>query len=120
MGVKGTRNFRLLVSAEVFAIFADAVDTHNRNSEKFHGLRAVVEHACSRLRHAEFDAEDIDHFIRSTPFKGGVRVFLEMSPAWAPDFEALQARMEKSWGHPVKVRTAIAYLVSLAHRQNLY
>ncbi len=69
---------------------------------------------------SQFDADDFDAFCRTTPLEGDIRVHLNMHASWSPRYEELKAKLSEIAGKRIFDRTAIAYLLNIAVKLDLY
>lgn len=109
-----TRNIRMLISQECFDFLADATCGFSKKTSKFQSLRSTVQHACSRAAAMDIVREDLDRFLALRPIDGRIRVWLEVSPEWLDDYDALRRRVAEIGGKPVQDKAVIPFLVHLA------
>ncbi|MBB6192606.1 hypothetical protein FHS51_002859 [Sphingobium wenxiniae] len=109
----GTRNIRMLISQNCFALLADAMCDFSKKTAKFQSLRATVQHACSRASSMEIAREDLDGFLAQHPIDGQIKVWLEVGPEWLDDYNAVRRRIAQISGKPVKDKAVIPFIVHL-------
>ena len=112
--------FRFFVREDFIEIAADAIAVQTKKTCRFSTLRSAVETCCKRMPTDQFDADDFDVFSRTTPLEGDVRIHLNMHAAWSPRYEALKAKLSEITGKRIFDRTAIAYLLHIAVKSDLY
>ena len=84
----GTRNIRITVSRECFALLADAMCEFSKTTSRFRSLRSTVQHACERAKSLTFAREDVERFLSRYPLDGQISIWLEDGP----DFYTGQVR----------------------------
>lgn len=112
--------FRFFVSEDFVEIAADAIAVQTKKNCRFSTLRSALETCCKRMPVDRLEAEEFDAFSRTTPLEGHVRVHLNMHASWSPRYEALKAKLSEIAGKRVFDRTAIAYLLHVAVKSDLY
>ncbi len=110
----GTRNIRMLISQDCFAFLADAMCEYSKKTAKFQSLRATVQHACSRANSMDIARQDLDRFLAGHPVDGSIKVWLEVSPEWLDDYNAVRRRITEISGKPVQDKAVIPFVVHLA------
>ena len=111
---------RLSVSEDVIVSGRDVIAVKKKKNCRFSTLRSALETCCKRMPTNQFDADDFDVFSRTTPLEGDVRIHLNMHAAWSPRYEALKAKLSEITGKRIFDRTAIAYLLHIAVKSDLY
>ena len=114
-----TRNLRFLVSQNVFEIAIDAIAMHSKETHRFQSLRSVLQHASEVLEPFPLDANDFNTFARTTAIDGNIKIHLQMTSSWAPQYDKLKTRLADIWGKPIKDRTAVAYFLTLCVEHDL-
>ena len=114
-----TRNLRFLVSKNVFEIAIDAIAMHSRETHRFQSLRSVLQHACEVLEAFPLDANDFDAFARTTAIDGDIKVHLQMTSSWSPQYDKLKTKLADIWEKPINDRTAVAYFLTLCVEHDL-
>jgi hypothetical protein len=116
----GTRNIRIYLSPESFALLADAMCAFSKSSGRFQSLRAAVQHACSRIKSHGISKNDLDLFLSEFSLDGDIEVWLEIKPDWAEDYDQLRQKLAEISGKPVHDKVVISFLVYLARMNHLY
>jgi hypothetical protein len=112
--------FRFFVSEDFIEISADAIAVQTKKNCRFSTLRSALETCCVRISADQLDMDDFDVFSRTTPLEGDVRIHLNMHASWSPRYEELKAKLSEIIGKRVFDRTAIAYLLHIAVKLDLY
>ena len=116
----GTRNIRMLISQDCFAFLADAMCEFSKKTAKFQSLRATVQHACSRANSMDIARHDLDQFLAGRPVDGSIKVWLEVSPEWLDDYNAVRRRITEISGKPVQDKAVIPFVVHLAQVRGVF
>jgi hypothetical protein len=114
------KTFRFFVSEDFIEIAADAIAAQTKKNCRFSTLRSALEICCRRMPADRFDADDFDVFSRTTHLEGDTRVHLNMHASWSPHYEELKAKLSDITGKRVFDRTAIAYLLHIAVKLDVY
>lgn len=120
MADQKNKAFRFFVSQDFIDIAADAIAAQTKKNCRFSTLRSALEACCARMPVSQFDADDFDAFCRTTPLEGDIRVHLNMHASWSPRYEELKAKLSEIAGKRIFDRTAIAYLLNIAVKLDLY
>lgn len=116
----GTRNIRIHLSQECFALLADAMSKFSKSSGRFQSLRAAVQHACNTIKSTGILKGDLDLFLTEYQVDGDIAVWLEIKPDWAEAYDNLRHKLGKISGKPVHDKVVIPFLVHLARKNRLY
>lgn len=116
----GTRNIRITVSQECFALLADAMCEFSKSTGRFQSLRSTVQHACTRAKGLEIAREDIENFVQGLPLEGPISIWLEVKPDWIEDYDNVRHRIADACGKIMHDRVVIAVLVWLARTNKFF
>lgn len=116
----GTRNVRIFLSEEGFALFTEAIGVYSRKTARFQTMRATVQRACQRTKSLGVSLNDVQLFLADYPVGGEIAVYLEIKPDWAEDYHALRRKIAQITGKPPQDRLAIPFTVHLALIHDLY
>ena len=115
----GTRNVRIFLSEQCFDLLVDAMATFSKQTRRFQTMRMTVQAACSRLKTHRILNSEFEEFLAEYPIDGDVRVFLEVSPEWAPAYDALRAKVKEFNGNSGSDKVLAPFAVYLAGKHNL-
>lgn len=116
----GTRNVRIFLSDEGFALLTEAIAQYSRNSARFQSMRATVQRACERTKPLRISREQVALFLADYPVGGEIPIYLEIKPDWAEDYDALRRKIAAITGKPPQDRLAVPFAVHLALTHDLY
>lgn len=116
----GTRNVRIFLSPEGFALLTEAIGHYSRKTAKFQTMRATVQHACQRTKSLGISREEVALFLTDHPIGGEIPIFLEIKPDWAEDYDALRQKFAQIGGKQPQDKLAVPYIVHLALTHDLY
>lgn len=116
----GTRNIRITVSQDCFALLADAMCAFSKSTGRFQSLRSTVQHACARTKGLEIAREEIEGFVESHPLEGAISIWLEVKPDWIDDYDAIRRRIAETCGKVMHDRVVIAFVVWLARTHEFF
>lgn len=116
----GTRNIRITVSQDCFALLADAMCEFSKSTGRFQSLRSTVQHACARAKGLEIAHEEIEKFVSGFPLEGPISIWLEVKPDWIEDYDAVRHKIAETCGKVMHDRVVIAFVVWLARRDKLF
>lgn len=115
----GTRNVRIFVSQQCFGLLVDAMGAYSKRTRRFQTMRMTVQAACEGLKSHGFSKDDLDQFLSEYPIDGDISVWLEVTPKWASDYDALRDRLkEVSVKHGID-KMLVPFAVYLAVTANL-
>jgi hypothetical protein len=115
----GTRNIHLFMSQECFALMAEAMCEYSKRSGKFQSFRATVERACRMAITREIARSELDLFLAEYAIEGQVSVWLEISPRWSGEYDALRHAIPAGGPAPVPDKVAVPFAVYLALTHDL-
>lgn len=115
----GNRNVRIHLSQQCFDLLADAMCAYSKRSGRFQTMRMTVQRACERLKSHGISREELDHFLSEYEVDGDVVVWLEVSPKWSADYDALRDNVKKIGEKQGIDKILIPLAVYLAERHNL-
>ena len=115
-----TRNIRMLINQECFAFLAEAMCDFSKKTAKFQSLRSTVQHACAGAASMDIAREELDHFLARQPIGGTIRVWLEVSPEWLDDYDALRRRIAEIGGKPLQDKAVILFLIHFAQAHGIF
>lgn len=115
----GTRNIRITVSQDCFALLADAMCAFSKSTGRFQSLRSTVQHACARAKDLEIAREEIEAFVSGLALEGPISIWLEVKPDWIEDYDEVRRRIAQTCGKVMHDRVVIAFVVSLARTNKL-
>ncbi len=115
-----TKALRFFVSREFVDIAADAIAAHTKKTCRFSSLRDALETSCERLSPQQIDTDDVLAFLRTARLEGDIRVHLNMYASWTPRYEDLKAAISDKAGDRVFDWVAIAYLLHISIRNEVY
>ena len=113
-----TRNVRIEVGPDHFALLADAMCLCSKNTAKFQSFRATVQHACRSVAELDLSPQDLAAFLASTSPGNTIALWLEVKSDWMADFDNARAKVAKINGKPVHDRLAIPFIVGQAIPKN--
>lgn len=116
----GTRNVRIFLSPEGFALLTEAIGHYSRKTAKFQTMRATVQRACQRTKPLGISYEDVGLFLADHPIGGEISIFLEIKPDWAEDYDALRQKISQISGKQAQDKLAVPFIVHLALTNDLY
>lgn len=115
----GTRNVRIFVSEQCFALLVDAMAAFSKQTRRFQTMRMTVQAACSRLKSHGILKGELDEFLAEYPIDGNIRIFLEVTPEWSQDYDALRAKVRKIGEKPISDKVLVPFALHLAVKHNL-
>lgn len=115
----GTRNIRIIISQECFALLADAMCEFSKSTGRFQSLRSIVQHACARAKGLEIAREEIETFVSALPLEGPISIWLEVKPDWIEDYDEVRRRIADTCGKVMHDRFVIAFVVWLVRTNRL-
>lgn len=116
----GTRNVRIFLSPEGFALLTEAIAQYSRKSAKIQSMRATVQRACERTKSLGVSLEEVQLFHADFPVCGEIPVYLEIRPDWAEDYDALRRKIAAILRKPPQDKLAVPFVVHLALTHDLY
>ncbi|WP_098105857.1 hypothetical protein [Novosphingobium sp. PC22D] len=116
----GTRNIRITVSRECFALLAEAMCEFSKTTSRFRSLRSTVQHACERAKSLTFAREDVERFLSRYPLDGQISIWLEVKPDWIEDYDWIRHKIADTCGKVMHDRVVIAFVVWLARTNNQF
>lgn len=108
---------RLMVSEELFAIAAQAVCAHSRQTRRFESLHTTVCRACELIRQTPALARSIDPLLCRQGIDGPVRVHLIIKDNWSAMFKEALAELGAAAGRTLSVKEGLCILLNLANRE---
>jgi len=114
-----TRNVRIEVSSEHFALLADAMCMYSKKTGKFQSFRATVQEACHRAADLDFSAQDLSDFLSAAPSTNTIALWLEVKSDWMSAFDAARAKVFQISEKPLHDRLAIPFIVGRALASNV-
>ena len=115
----GTRNIHLFMSQECFALMAEAMCEYSKRSGKFQSFRATVERACRMAKSREIARSELDLFLAEYAIEGPLSIWLEISPRWSGEYDALRQAIPVSGQALVQDKAAVRFAVYLALTNDL-
>lgn len=115
----GTRNVRIFVSEQCFALLVDAMAASSKKTKRFQTMRMIVEAACTRLKSHGFTQDDLEQFLAEYPIDGDIPVWLEVTPRWSKDYDALREKVRRYGDKSGADKVVIPFAVYLAGVHNL-
>lgn len=115
----GTRNVRIFVSEQCFELLVDAMAAFSKQTRRFQTMRMTVQAACSRLKSHGILKGELDEFLAEYPIDGDIRIFLEVTPEWSQDYDALRAKVRKIGGQTISDKVLVPFALHLAVKHNL-
>lgn len=115
----GTRNVRIYLSQQSFALLVDTMCSFSKKTGRFQTMRMTVQAACSRLQAHSLVREDLDRFLDEYPVEGEIGVWLEVTPKWANEYDALRTRVKQLGKAQGVDRILVPFAVHLAAVRNL-
>lgn len=115
----GNRNVRIHLSQQCFDLLADAMCAYSKRSGRFQTMRMTVQRACERLKSHGISKEELDLFLSEYEVDGDVVVWLEISPKWSADYDALRDKVKKIGDKQGIDKILIPLAVYLAESHNL-
>lgn len=116
----GTRNIRISVSQECFALVADAMCEFSKSAGRFQSLRSTVQHACARAKGLEIARAEIEDFVSGLALEGPISIWLEVKPDWIDDYDEIRRRIAETCGKVMHDRVVIAFVVWLARTHKFF
>ena len=113
-----TRNVRIEVSPDHFALLADAMCLLSKNTSKFQSLRSTGQHACRSVAEHDFSPQDLADFLAAASPGNTIALWLEVKSDWMADFDNARAKVAQITGKPVHDRLAIPFIVGQAITRN--
>lgn len=105
------RTIRLNISQALLDLFSEAIAEYTRNSRRFQSFRATVQHACARTKNTELRADDVHEFWETYPLDGSIAVWLQVSPSWTEDYDAVRDKFAEISHITVTDRAVIAFVI---------
>ncbi|WP_235982117.1 hypothetical protein [Novosphingobium aerophilum] len=115
----GNRNVRIHLSQQCFDLLADAMCAYSKRTGRFQTMRMTVQRACERLQSHGISKEELDLFLSEFPVDGDITVWLEVSPKWSADYDALRDKVKKIGDRQGIDKILVPLAVYLAERHNL-
>ncbi len=115
----GTRNVRIFVSEQCFALLVDAMAAFSKKTGKFQTMRMTVQAACTRLKSHRVSRTELEQFLADYTLEGDIPVWLEVTPAWSSDYDILRERVKEIAGKQGTDRIVIPFSIYLAADNNL-
>lgn len=115
----GTRNIRIYVSEQCFALLVDAMAAYSKKTRRFQTLRMTVQAACTQLQTQGISRDELDRFLAQTPLDGEIAVWLEVTPTWSQEYDRFREKVQGITGKPGSDKVMIPYAVHLAAANNL-
>lgn len=115
----GTRNVRIFVSQQCFELLVDAMAAFSKQTRRFQTMRMTVQAACARLKPHGISKEELDLFLSEFAVDGDIAVWLEVTPRWVTDYNALRDKVKKIGEKQGIDKILVPLAVYLAERHNL-
>lgn len=115
----GNRNVRIHLSQPCFDLLADAMCAYSKRTGRFQTMRMTVQRACERLKSHGISKEELDLFLSEITVDGDVAVWLEVTPKWSADYDALRDAVKKMTSKQGVDKILVPLAVYLAERHNL-
>lgn len=116
----GTRNVRIQISEECFALLADAMCAFSKRSGRFQSFRATTQHACECIRRRGINREELDQFRDRFIVDGAVVVWLEIKPDWIDVYEAARTQIANVSGKTLHDKEIIPFLAHQALQHHMF
>lgn len=115
----GTRNIHLFLSQECFALMAEAMCEYSKSTGKFQSFRATVERACKMAKTREIARSELDLFLAEYDTRGTLSIWLEITPRWSGEYEALRQAIPGTGQALVPDKVAVPFAVYQALTHDL-
>ena len=115
----GNRNVRIHLSQQCFDLLAEAMCTYSKRTGRFQTMRMTVQRACERLKSHGISKEELDLFLSEYEVDGDIAVWLEVTPKWSADYDALRDKVKKISDKQGVDKLLVPFAVYLAERHNL-
>ena len=115
----GTRNVRIFMSEQCFELLVDAMAAFSKQTRRFQTMRMTVQAACSRLKSHGISNDEFDLFLSEFAITGDIAVWLEVTPKWSADYDALRDKVKKISEKKGIDKILVPLAVYLAERHNL-
>lgn len=115
----GNRNVRIHLSQQCFDLLADAMCAYSKRTGRFQTMRMTVQRACERLKSHRISKEELDLFLSEFSVDGDIAVWLEVTPKWSADYDALRDKVKKIGEKQGVDKILVPLAVYLAERHNL-
>ena len=115
----GTRNVRIFVSEQCFELLVDAMAAFSKQTRRFQTMRMTVQAACGRLKSHGVSKVELEEFLAEYPIDGDIRIFLEVTPEWAQDYDSLRAKVRKICEQTISDKVLVPFALHLAVKHNL-
>lgn len=115
----GNRNVRIHLSQQCFDLLADAMCAYSKRCGRFQTMRMTVQRACERLKSHGISKEELGLFLSEYEVNGDVVIWLEVSPKWSADYDALRDKLKKIADKQGVDKILVPLAVYLAERHNL-
>jgi hypothetical protein len=69
-------------------------------------MRMTVQAACSRLKSHGISKQELEDFLAEYAIGGDIRIFLEVTPEWSVDYDAMRAKVKKSAKNRDQIRSS--------------
>lgn len=116
----GTRNIRITVSQECFALLADAMCEFSKSTGRFQSLRSTVQHACECAKDLEIAREEVENFVSDLPLEGPISIWLEVKRDWVDNYDEVRRRIADTCGKVMHDRVVISFVVWLARTHKFF
>ena len=115
----GNRNVRIHLSQQFFDLLADAMCAYSKRTGRFQTMRMTVQRACERLKSHGISNDEFDLFLSEFAINGDIAVWLEVTPKWSADYDALRDKVKKISEKKGIDKILVPLAVYLAERHNL-
>ncbi|MCW1384624.1 hypothetical protein OLX02_17515 [Novosphingobium sp. KCTC 2891] len=115
----GNRNVRIHLSQQCFDLLAEAMCAYSKRTGRFQTMRMTVQRACERLKSHGISKEELDLFLSEYEVDGDVVVWIEVSPKWSTNYDALRDKVKMIADKQGVDKILVPLAVYLAERHNL-
>ncbi|WP_062345594.1 hypothetical protein [Novosphingobium sp. CCH12-A3] len=115
----GNRNVRIHLSQQCFDLLADVMCAYSKRTGRFQTMRMTVQRACERLKSHGISREEVDLFLSEFAIDGDIAVWLEVTPKWSADYDALRVKVKRIREKQGIDKILVPFAAYLAERHKL-